>query len=126
MEHSLRLKSDFFKLWVDKIEEYCKIGARYSTEMGEMVALEPREPNDLQFYDEAISHLENYKHLVSDWETLKQTTLKLNKELAVFFEDLRMLIKRKIDLPYFCMGYYETDLTSIYAQTPLSDQFTKR
>jgi len=79
MEHSLRLKSDFFKPWVDKIEEYCKIGAGYSIEMGEMVAVEPRELNDLQFYDEAISHLENYKHLVSDWETLKQTTLKLNK-----------------------------------------------
>lgn len=105
-DHSIRLKDDFLKPWLDKIEEFCKVDARYSTEIGEMVPLEPQEANDLKFYDEARSHLETYKHLIKDWNSLKQNTLELNKELAIFFEETRVLIKKKIDLPYYCRGYY--------------------
>jgi len=105
MEHSVRLKDDFFKSWLSQIDEYCKIDALYSNKIGGMVASQPKEPNDLQFYNEARSHLDNYEHLINDWKNLKQTTLELSKELAVLFEEIRVLIKRTMDIPYYCWGY---------------------
>ena len=105
MEHSVRLKDDFFRPWLSKIDEYCKIDALYSKKIGGMFASQPKEPDDLQFYNEARSHLDNYKHLINDWKNLKQTTLELNKELAVLFEEIRVLIKRTMDIPYYCWGY---------------------
>jgi len=101
-EHSVRLKDDFLQKWLTAIHEYCRIDATYSKKTSQMVALEPREPSDLRFYDEAWSHLSNYGHLVNDWKNLKQITLELNRELAVLFEEIRILTKSTIDLPYYC------------------------
>lgn len=109
MEHSVRLKDDFFKPWLSKIgeynDEYCKIDALYSREIGKMVSLKPRDPDNLQFYEEARSHLKNYGQLLKDWEKLKQITLGLNEKLATLFEELRVLIKKDIDVPYWCPHY---------------------
>ena len=73
--------------------------------MGKMVPLNPREPDNLQFYDEAKSHMKNYDQLSTDWENLKQITLRLNEELAVLFEEIRIQAKKEIDLPYWCPQY---------------------
>lgn len=113
MEHSVKLKDDFFKSWLSKIggysdeyhKIYCKIGTQYSKEIGKMVPLEPEEPDNLQFYDEAVSHMKNYEQLIKDWKNLKQITLKLNEELAILFEEIRILVKKEIDFPYWCPGY---------------------
>lgn len=108
-EHSVRLKDDFFKIWLSKIgeynDEYCKIGAQYSKKIGKMVPLEPKEPDNIQFYGEAMSHLKNDEQLLEDWKNLKQITLKLNDELAILFEEIRVLVKKEIDLPYWCLRY---------------------
>jgi hypothetical protein len=109
MEHSTKLKDDFFKPWLEKIgeynDEYCKIGVQYSKEIGKMVSLKPREPDNLKFYHEAMSHLKNYEQLLEGWENIKQITLKLNEELAILFEENRILVKKDIDMPYWCPRY---------------------
>lgn len=107
-EHSIMLKDEFFKPWMEKIgehNEYCKIDVYYSIEIGKMVPLPPKEPNNLKFYSEAINHLNNYKGFLEDWEKLKQTTLGLNEELAVLFEEIRVLVAKEIDLTYWCPKY---------------------
>jgi len=121
MEHSLKLKDGFFKPWLEKIgeynDEYCKIDARYSKEMGKMVSLKPREPDNLGFYSEAMNHSKNYEELLKDWENLKQTTLKLNEELAILFEEIRVLVMKEIDVPYWCplyVGDYSGDKPDEY------------
>lgn len=109
MKHSVKLKDDFFKPWLSKIgeyyDDYCKIGAQYSKEFDKMVPLEPKDPDNLQFYKEAMSHLKNYEQLLKDWKNQKQITLELNKELAILFDDIRVLVKKEIDLPYWCPRY---------------------
>lgn len=106
IEHSTKLKDDFFKPWLERIgeynDEYCKIDTQYSKEIGKMVPLKPREPDNLKFYNEAMKHLKNYEKLLKDWENLKQTTLKLNEELAILFEEIRLLVMKELDLPYWC------------------------
>lgn len=109
MEHSTKLKDGFFKRWLEKIgenkDQYCEIGARYSKKTGRMVPLKPQEPKDLEFYDEAMSHLKDYDKLRKDWKNLKQITLKLNEELATLFEEIRVLVIKEIDVPYWCPRY---------------------
>lgn len=109
MEHSIRLNDSFFKPLLGKIgdynNEYCKIDAFYSREIGKVVPSKPRDPKDLQFYEEAMSHLKSYERLLSDWDKLKQTTLRLNEDLASIFEGIRVLVKKEIDLPYWCPKY---------------------
>jgi len=105
MEHSVRLKDDFFKPWADKLEKCCKVDAQYSKEVDKMVPLTPEDPEDLQFYDEAINHLRDYEQVLRDWENLKQTSLKLSEELATFFEEIRVLIQRELNVQYYCAGY---------------------
>lgn len=107
-EHSVALKDSFFKPWLDKItdgKDYCKIDAYFSKELGKMAALQPRDPSDLQFYDEAMSHLKDYGKLLDDWKDLKQTTLTFNEELAIFFEGIRIRTKKELDLQYWCSSY---------------------
>lgn len=107
-EHSVKLVDSFFKPFLNKIgynDEYCKIDAFYSREMDKFVSSKPRDPKDLQFYVEAMSHLENYGNFLSDWNELKQVTLELNEELASIFEKNWLLAKKEIDLPYWCPGY---------------------
>jgi len=109
MEHSAKLNDSFFKPWLSKIgeynDEYCKIDAFYSREIGKVVPSKPRDPKDLQFHEEAMSHLKSYDQLLSDWDKLKQITLELNEELASIFEEIRILVKKEIDLPYWCPDY---------------------
>lgn len=109
MEHSNKLKDDFFKSWLGKIgeynDEYCKIDAQYSKEIRKMVPLKLREPDNLSFYGEAMSHLKNYEKLLKDWEKLKQTTFELNEELAILFEEIRLLVNNEVDVPYWCPRY---------------------
>jgi len=109
MEHSIRLKDGFFKPWLEKIgehnDEYCKIGAQYSKELGKMSPLKPREPDNIQFYEEAMSHLKDYDQFLKNWGNLKQITLKLNEKLAILFEEIIVLVKKEIDVPYWCPGY---------------------
>lgn len=109
VEHSYKLKDHFFKPWLEKISqfriEYCGIDAKYSIEKGKMVPLKPTEPDNLEFFTEAMSHLKDYEKLLKDWENLKQETLKLNEELAILFEEIRVLILKEIDMPYWCPLY---------------------
>jgi len=108
MDHSVRLKDDFFTPWLKAIGEnndYCKFDSIYSKEISKMIPLQVREPDNLQFYEEAMSHLKDYKQLLNDWEKLKQTTEKLNEQLSIFFEEIRIQIKKEIDMPYYCSGY---------------------
>lgn len=104
--HSDKLKDIFFKPWLEIIgaynDKYCKIDALYSEKSGRMVAYIPREPDDLRFYNDAKAHLRDYPELLSDWEDLKGITLRLNEELATLFEDIRLSIKEKIDVAYWC------------------------
>lgn len=108
-EHSVKLSDSFFKPWLSKIgeynDEYCKIDAFYSREIGKVFPLKPRDPKDLQFHEEAMSHLKSYDQLLGDWDKLKQITLELNEELASIFEEMRILVKKEIDLPYWCPDY---------------------
>lgn len=104
-EHSVKIKDDFFKPWLDKLSEYCKLDAYFSKEKGTMVAFVPLEPNDLQYYDEGKAHLNSYNILTKDWKILKKVTFNLNKKFAVFFEEIRFKIKKEIDLTYYCWGY---------------------
>ena len=108
-EHSTKLNDGFFKPLLVKIgdfnEGYCKIDAFYSRDIGQMVPSQPRDPQDLQFYEEAMSHLKSYERLLSDWDKMKQTTLRLNEELATQLEEIRVLIKKELDLPYWCPKY---------------------
>jgi len=107
-EHSVTLNDGFFKPWLSYFKkealEYCKIDAFYSIENGKMIPLEPKEPDNLQFYDEAMSHLKNYEQFLTNWGNLKQITLELNEYLAILFEDIRILVKKKVNLPYWCWG----------------------
>jgi hypothetical protein len=108
-EHSAKLVDSFFKPLLNKIgeynDEYCKIDAFYSREMGKFVPTQPRDPEDLQFYEEAMSHLRKCGNFLNDWNELKQATLELNEELASIFEENRPLAKKEINLPYWCSGY---------------------
>jgi len=108
-EHSTKLNDSFFKPWLSKIgeynDEYCKIDAVYSREIGKVVPSKPRDPDNLQFHEEAMSHLKKYHQLLSDWDKLKQITLELNEELASLFEEIRILVKKEADLPYWCPDY---------------------
>lgn len=109
-EHSIALKDGFFKPWLEKIgeynDEYCKINAVYSKEMRKMVPLNPREPDNIRFYNEAMEHLNKYENFLKDWENLKQITLKLNEELTILFEEIRVFVIKEIDLPYWCPRYF--------------------
>jgi len=106
IEHSNVLKDHFFIPWLKKIsdfeKEYIKIDAKYSVEKGKMVPLKPKDPEDLEFFAEAMNHLKNYENLHRNWDYLKQETLKLNEELTILFEDIRVLASKEISIPYWC------------------------
>lgn len=57
-EHSVKLTDGVLKPWRSKADEYCKIDATYSSDAGKIVGIEPQDPNNLEFYDAARSHLE--------------------------------------------------------------------
>jgi hypothetical protein len=109
-EHSVKLKDDFLKpLFATISSEFCKIEAHYSKMENKMIPSKPREPDNLSFYSEAMSHLKEYKEFLKAWEDLKQTTLKLNTQLATLFEEIRTIIIKDIDLPYWCPQYSTDD-----------------
>jgi hypothetical protein len=120
-EHSLVLKDEFFKPWLEKIGEhtdaYCSIDVRYSKKTEKMVALPPREPDDLKFFAEATHHLKSYERFLEDYKKLRQTTLEQSEKLSVLFEKIRVLIARELVLPYWCprsAGEYSGDKPNEY------------
>lgn len=76
MEHSAKLKDGFFKPWLERMEAKkdtcCEIGAKYSKDEGRMVALKPKEPDNFEFYGEAMNHMKGSK-LAKDWKNLKRS-----------------------------------------------------
>ena len=103
MKHASLVCQDFLNYQGN--EEYCKIDAQYSKEIDKMVPLKTKEPDDLQLYEEAMGHLKSYGQLLGDLKKFKQITLKLNEKLASIFEQMRVLIKKEVDLPYWCLHY---------------------
>jgi hypothetical protein len=61
MEHSEKLMDGFFTPWLTMIGQHCKIEAQYSKIENKMIPFKPREPNDLEFYSEAMGHLKDYE-----------------------------------------------------------------
>lgn len=87
------------------ITNIVKSGYVYSEKFGKMIPLEPKEPKEPsnhRFYYEVMNNPKKYNQLLKDWKNLKEITLELNKELANFCEDIRVIIKDKINLPYWC------------------------
>jgi hypothetical protein len=108
-KHSARLVDKFFNPWLTGItrynNNYCKIGACYSEKFDKMIPLEPKEPKEQsnhRFYYEVMNNPKKYNQLLKDWKNLKEITLELNKELANFCEDIRVIVKDEINLPYWC------------------------
>ena len=109
-EHSIKLNDEFFKKWLNKVGDYSKIRSIdrwmvYSKDIDEMVGVEPKDPTDLEFFDEAKSHLESkYPDILKDWKELKRATFAHNKELAAFLEELRALIVKELEMPCYYRG----------------------
>jgi len=62
-----------------------------------LVAIEPKDPANLEFFDEAKNHLESkYLDVLNAWEELKGATLEHNKEIATFLEEIRTLIVKEV------------------------------
>jgi len=111
-EHSIRLNDGVFKPWLSKVEEYCKNDAVYFKNSDKMVGVEPKNPTDLEFFDEAKNHLETkYTNILEAWEELKRVTLKHNEKLAIVLEELRTLIIRELKMHcyYWSLGAEEPE-----------------
>lgn len=104
-DHSVILNNDVFKPWLAKLEEYCEVGAVFDFNVDKLVAIEPKDPANLEFFAEAKSHLESkYLDVLNAWEELKGTTLEHNKELATFLEEIRTLIVKEVAMPCYYWG----------------------
>lgn len=109
-EHSIKLNEGFLKPWLSKIKEYSKIDAAYSKDSDKMVGVEPEYPTDLNFFDEAKSHLETkYPNVLEAWEELKRVTSQHNEKLAIVLEELRTSIigELKMHCYYYNLGAEE-------------------
>jgi len=70
-----------------------------------LVAIEPKDPANLEFFDEAKNHLESkYLDVLNAWEELKGATLEHNKEIATFLEEIRTLIVKEVAMPCYYWG----------------------
>lgn len=99
----MKLKNNFFNPLLSELEiednKYFKIGSMYSKELKKMMPLEPIE---LKFSDKIINNPNKYNQLLNDCIELKNITIDFNKDLANFFEEIRVIVKKEIDLPYWC------------------------
>jgi len=99
-EHSKKLNDEVFKPWKEHWEKYCKVDITYSKSEGRLVGKEPTDPRDLQFFEEAASHLQSkYQYVLDSWEELKRATLGHNKELATFSEILQQFFADEMKMP---------------------------
>jgi len=121
------LKNIFFNPLLNELEKqdnnnYCKIGAKYLEDIKQMV---PLKPSDFQFPDEITNNLQKYEPLLIDWKELRNTTIDFNKNLAGFFEEIKVIVSNKLSLLYWCpepesdepfKGYicYNTFIKAIY------------
>jgi len=99
-EHSKKLNDEVFKPWKQNWEKYCKVDITYSKSEGRLVGREPTDPRDLQFFEEATSHLQlKYQYVLDSWEELKRATLAHNKELATLSETLQQFFTDEMKMP---------------------------
>jgi hypothetical protein len=99
-EHSKKLNDEVFKPWKQNWEKYCKVDITYSKSEGRLVGREPTDPRDLQFFEEATSHLQlKYQYVLDSWEELKRATLAHNKELATLSETLQQSFADEMKMP---------------------------
>lgn len=101
-EHSVKLNDAVLKPWKNKVEEYCKIDAMYSSDIDKIIGVEPKDPVDLEFYDAARSHLKlKNPDVLKAWEELKIITSNHNKERALILERIRTLILKQFEMPRY-------------------------
>jgi len=116
-DHSIKLTNGVLKVWLSKLQDYCKIGTIYDHETTQMVEIEPKDPTDLEFFTEAESHLESgYPAVLKSWEELKQLSLSHNKEIAVVMEEARKSIVHKLKMPCYYYKIYDEGAPEEYVR----------
>ena len=106
-EHSIRLNDDVLKPWLSKLQDYCKVGATYDHKATRMVKIEPKDPTDLEFFNEVKNHLEsNYPTILKSWEELKDITLSHNGKIAIVLEEVRKSIVDNLGMPCYYWRQY--------------------
>jgi len=105
-QRQIRLKDKCFSPWLsslkDKNNKYCKIGVQYDKFSKKIIPLKPKEPDDIELFDEIIKNPKKYNSLLIDWKYLKDVALELSKERANFLNEIRESITKEIDLLYWC------------------------
>jgi len=135
-EHSKKLNDEVFKPWKKDWEKYCKVEITYSKSEGGLVGKEPTDPRDLQFFEEATSHLQSqYQYVLDSWEELKHATLAHNKELATLSQTLQQFFADEMKMPisyssdpdqpenYVCL---ESILRDIYQEISWAISFSRK
>lgn len=106
-EHSIKLNDGVLKSWLNKFPDYCKIGAMYDHKAARMVEIEPKDPTDLEFFNEVKDHLEsNYLSILKSWEELKHITLSHNGKIAMVLEEVRRSIVDNLGMPCYYWRQY--------------------
>jgi len=103
-EHSKKLTDEVFIPWKKDWRKYCEVDVTYSRSEDRLVGKEPTDPTDLQFFEEAKSHLQSqYRYVLDSWEELKRVTLAHNKELASLSDRLQRFFNEKMKMPlWYC------------------------
>lgn len=106
-EHSIKLNDGVLKPWL-KLQDYCKTGALYDHKAARMVEIEPKDPTDLEFFNEVKSHLKsNYPTILKSWEEIKHITLSHNRKIAKVVEEIRKSIVDNLGMPCYYWRLYD-------------------
>lgn len=117
-EHSMILSDRVLRPWIENINKYCKIDAKYSEDDDRMMGVEPTDPADLEFFDVGKSHMESgYPDILVSWEELKHVTFEHNNKLANLLEEIRTAVINELKMP--CLIY------SIEPEEYVSPRFAK-
>lgn len=101
-EHSMKLKDEVLKPWLDKYGEYCKISGEYSIDAKKILPYNPRDPDDLGFFKFASEHIRlKYLEIWRSWEDLKDSTFKHNLSVAEFLNDLNVNLTKGTSLQQY-------------------------